>query len=162
MNLSKVLNHDFSEVNMEIGFSSQETQYLTYNIIQSIRYTREKNKFLEEFVDIYEGQSVIAVLEKYGKIIQVYPLHELETLNILKSIWVKQIWTWQPLGMYLCVNKREVFLIEMYINKKPIFVKVGWKYEGGLLVCERRSNCCATYILVWSMVSLTQISYATH
>lgn len=117
----KVKCYDIAEVNStnsaEIKLSSQEKQYLTYNLIQSIRYTNTNNEFLEELMDIFEGQSVIAVLEKYGKIVQIYPLHEFETLNTLKSIWVKQLWTRQPLGVY-CYNltKSIIYLFTSHVE----------------------------------------------
>lgn len=108
--------------NFEVQFSSQEKQYLTYYIIQSIRYSEIYKNILEGFVEIYEGQSVIAVLEKQGKISQVYPLHDQETLNTLKSIWVKQLWTFQPLGM--------VFLLFcLRLSTRPRSVKTRFTIE---------------------------------
>lgn len=81
-------------------FSSQEIQYITNNIIQSIRCEKgEDLEYLNEFIDIYEGQSVVAVLERFGKIYQVYPLHEQEKLKILEEHWIKQLWSDPPLGI---------------------------------------------------------------
>lgn len=96
-------SHCFEHVKDEDGklvlFTSQERQWLVFQVLQSLRATSSDATAFQGRANVEEGQSIVAAWQESGIIKQVFPLHETNALTQLKAGWVKKFFAPQPLGI---------------------------------------------------------------
>lgn len=97
-------SHCFEQIKDEEGrvslFTSQERQWLVYQLLQGLRATKNDTTMFQGAATVEEGQSIVAAWQESGLIVQVFPLHETNALTQLKSSWVRKFFAPQPLGMF--------------------------------------------------------------
>jgi anoctamin-8 len=95
-------SHCFEHVKDEDGklvlFTSQERQWLVFQVLQSLRATSADATAFQGRAAVEEGQSIVAAWQESGIIEQLFPLHETNALTQLKAGWVKKFFAPQPLG----------------------------------------------------------------
>jgi anoctamin-8 len=128
-------------------FTSQERQWLVLQVLQSIRASSADVSSFQGRANVEEGQSIVAAWKESGTIVQVFPLHQSNTLKSLQASWLAKFFAPHPIGKHLVVGlNRLLMTCSLNYRRDCILLRSQNRVVLRLVLALHTGSVCAGFL----------------